>query len=124
MPYEQRCVPFPYLSCPEGLVNLVHAWPQAMLTMTSIIRVGQSKFVSVPIDEDSQERIFNCIRMLGEMSTSKSIDEIFLLDTKAAYAKMVATEEVCLQFTTVARYVLTMMNTEKSSRENRKGAED
>lgn len=71
---------------------------QAMLTMTSIIRVGQSKFVSVPIDEDSQERIFNCIRMLSEMSTSKSIDEIFLVDTKAAYAKMVATEEVCMQF--------------------------
>lgn len=65
--------------------------------MTSIIRVGQSKFVSVPIDEDSQERIFNCIRMLSEMSTSKSIDEIFLVDTKAAYAKMVATEEVCMQ---------------------------
>jgi coatomer subunit beta len=62
--------------------------------MTSIIRVGQSKFVSVPIDEDSQERIFNCIRMLSEMSMSKSINEIFLMDTKAAYAKMVATEEV------------------------------
>lgn len=67
-----------------------------MLTMTSTIRVGQSKFVSVPIDEDSQERIFNCIRMLSEMSTSKSINEIFLMDTKAAYAKMVATEEVRL----------------------------
>ena len=65
-----------------------------MLIMTSTIRVGQSKFVSVPIDEDSQERIFNCIRMLSEMSKSKSINEIFLMDTKAAYAKMVATEEV------------------------------
>ena len=95
-----------------------------MLTMTSIIRVGQSKFVSVPIDEDSQERIFNCIRMLSEMSTSKSIDEIFLLDTKAAYAKMVATEEVRSQLTAVARYVLTIINTEKSSGEKGKGAED
>ena len=71
--------------------------------MTSVIRVGQSKFVSVPIDEDSQERIFNCIRMLSEMSTSKSIDEIFLMDTKAAYAKMVATEEVCMRFYTCRR---------------------
>lgn len=93
---EVRSISF--LALPERLVNLVHTWPQAMLTMTSIIRVGQSKFVSVPIDEDSQERIFNCIRMLSEMSTSKSIDEIFLMDTKAAYAKMVATEEVGLQF--------------------------
>ena len=95
-----------------------------MLTMTSIIRVGQSKFVSVPIDEDSQERIFNCIRMLSEMSTSKSIDEIFLMDTKAAYAKMVATEEVCMPFYTSHRDVLTMINAEESSREKGKGAED
>jgi len=95
-----------------------------MLTMTSIIRVGQSKFVTVPIDEDSQERIFNCIRMLSEMSTSKSIDEIFLMDTKAAYAKMVATEEVCMPFYTCHRDVLTMTNTEESSREKGKGAEN
>lgn len=61
--------------------------------MTSIIRVGQSKFVTVPIDEDSQERIMNCIRVLSEMTLNRSVNEIFLLDTKAAYAKMVATEE-------------------------------
>ena len=61
--------------------------------MTSIIRVGQSKFVTVPIDEDSQERVMGCIRVLSEMSLNKTINEIFLLDTKAAYAKMVATEE-------------------------------
>src|SRR5258708_25408949 len=97
-----------------------------MLTMTSIIRVGQSKFVSVPIDEDSQERIFNCIRMLSEMSTSKSINEIFLMDTKAAYAKMVATEEVRLLFPTCPprRRLPKIINTEESSREKGKGAED
>ncbi|KAG8800344.1 coatomer subunit beta, partial [Serendipita sp. 400] len=66
---------------------------EAMLMMTSIIRVGQSKFVTVPIDEDSQERIMNCIRVLSEMSLNRSVNEVFLLDTKAAYAKMVATEE-------------------------------
>lgn len=92
--------------------------------MTSIIRVGQSKFVSVPIDEDSQERIFNCIRMLSEMNASKSIDEIFLMDTKAAYTKMVATEEVCMPFYTSHRDVLTMINAEEGSREKGKGAED
>jgi coatomer subunit beta len=64
-----------------------------MLMMTSIIRVGQSKFVTVPIDEDSQERIMSCIRVLSEMTLDKSVNEIFLLDTKAAYAKMVTTEE-------------------------------
>ncbi|KAG2357927.1 adaptin N terminal region-domain-containing protein [Suillus spraguei] len=33
---------------------------ESMLIMTSIICVGQSKFVTVPIDEDSNERILNC----------------------------------------------------------------
>lgn len=69
--------------------------------MTSIIRVGQSKFAAVPIDEDSQERIMNCITTLANLDTSghtkvheeEAVDEIFLKDTKAAYAKMVATEE-------------------------------
>ncbi|KAG9054126.1 coatomer subunit beta [Serendipita sp. 407] len=42
---------------------------------------------------DSQERIMNCIRVLSEMSLNRSVNEVFLLDTKAAYAKMVATEE-------------------------------
>lgn len=69
--------------------------------MTSIIRVGQSKFAAVPIDEDSQERVMNCITTLANLDTSgkakapeeETVDEIFLKDTKAAYAKMVATEE-------------------------------
>lgn len=71
-----------------------------MLIMTSIIRVGQSKFVTVPIDEDSQERIMNCVSTLADLDLSHAkkeqavVDEIFLNDTKAAYAKMVAHEEV------------------------------
>ncbi len=66
---------------------------QAMLIMTSIVRVGQSKFAAIPIDEDSQERIMNCIETLAKLQASASVKEIFLHDTKAAYAKMVATEE-------------------------------
>ncbi|KAG9046279.1 coatomer subunit beta [Tulasnella sp. UAMH 9824] len=80
-------------------VNALRA--EAMLIMTSIIRVGQSKFAAVPIDEDSQERVMNCITTLANLDTSgkpkspeeETVDEIFLKDTKAAYAKMVATEE-------------------------------
>jgi coatomer subunit beta len=67
---------------------------QAMLIMTSIVRVGQSKFAAIPIDEDSQERIMNCVETLAKLQASKSVKEIFLHDTKAAYAKMVATQEV------------------------------
>lgn len=66
---------------------------EAILIMTSIIRVGQSKFVSVPIDEDSQERIMNCIESLAQLQDSKPVHEMFLKDTQAAYAKMLAAEE-------------------------------
>ncbi|CUA78366.1 Coatomer subunit beta [Rhizoctonia solani] len=68
---------------------------EAMLVMTSLIRVGQSQFVTVPIDEDSQERIMNCVQTLAsaELSKNTRVREMFLKDTKAAYAKMVAHEE-------------------------------
>ncbi|CDO73176.1 hypothetical protein BN946_scf185007.g231 [Trametes cinnabarina] len=66
---------------------------EAMLIMASIIRVGQSKFVTVPIDEDSSERIMNCIQTLSELDTQPAVHEIFLKDTKAAYSKMVAAQE-------------------------------
>jgi coatomer subunit beta len=74
-------------------VNSLRA--EALLIMTSVIRVGQSKFSAVPIDEDSQERIMNCIETLAQLQGSKVIKEVFLKDTKSAYARMVATEEVC-----------------------------
>jgi len=78
---------------PEA-VNAFRA--ESMLIMTSIIRVGQSYFTTTPIDEDSQERITSCLQSLAEMgdvAEEEDIKEIFLHDTQAAYAKMVATEQ-------------------------------
>jgi len=69
---------------------------EAMLVMTSIIRVGQSKFTTAPIDEDSNERILNCIQTLSELDVKPVVRDIFLGDTKAAYSKMVAAQEVCI----------------------------
>ena len=66
-----------------------------MLVMTSTIRVGQSKFATAPIDEDSSERILNCIQTLSELDVKPAVHGIFLSDTKAAYSKMVAAQEVC-----------------------------
>ena len=65
-----------------------------MLIMVSVIRVGQSKFVTVPIDEDSNERIMNCIQTLSDLGKQKAVQEIFLKDTKAAYSKMIVAQEV------------------------------
>lgn len=75
----------------EDSANSVRA--EAILMMTSIIRVGQSKFSAVPIDEDSQERIMNCIETLAELQTSNVMNDVFLKDTKAAYSTMVRAEE-------------------------------
>lgn len=70
---------------------------EAMLIMTSIVRVGQSKFVAAPIDEDSQERIMTCVQTLATLREEEvakdEISGVFLHDTKAAYAKMVVAEE-------------------------------
>ena len=65
-----------------------------MLIMASVIRVGQSKFVTVPIDEDSTERIMSCIQTLSELESAPAVHEIFLKNTEAAYTKMVAEQEV------------------------------
>lgn len=62
--------------------------------MTSIIRVGQSNFVTAPIDEDSNERILGCIQTLSELQAHTEVQEIFLKDTRAAYAKMLDAQEV------------------------------
>ncbi|GAA6008702.1 hypothetical protein JCM10207_001691 [Rhodosporidiobolus poonsookiae] len=73
---------------------------ECMLIMTSIIRVGQSHFASVPIDEDAQERILACLQALATSSaaaadaaTARVVEDIFLRDTQQAYATMVAHEE-------------------------------
>ena len=72
-------------------VNALRA--ESILIMTSVIRVGQSKFSAVPIDEDSQERIMNCIETLAQLQGMGVMNKVFLEDTKAAYAKMVKNEE-------------------------------
>lgn len=65
--------------------------------MTSLIRVGQSQFVSAPIDEDSQERISTCLQSLAAFQPKSAeegeIRDMFLKDTQQAYSKMVAQEE-------------------------------
>ncbi|KAH7909064.1 coatomer beta subunit appendage platform-domain-containing protein, partial [Hygrophoropsis aurantiaca] len=66
---------------------------EAMLIMTSTIRIGQSKFVTVPIDEDSNERILNCIQTLSELRETPAVHNIFLKETKAAYSKMLGAQE-------------------------------
>lgn len=65
--------------------------------MASIIRVGQSKFVTTQIDEDSNERIMNCIQTLSELDVQDHrpvFKEVFLDDTRKAFEKMLNAQEV------------------------------
>jgi coatomer subunit beta len=66
-----------------------------MIIMTSIIRVGQSKFVTATIDEDSLERIMNCVQTLSELETVAEVPvhDIFLADGRRAYEKMLGAQE-------------------------------
>jgi coatomer subunit beta len=84
---------FASLSTDQRALNELRA--ESMLMMTSLIRVGLSPFASVPIDEDSVERITICLQSLSSVDTREEtpIKDIFLVDTQKAYAKMVANEE-------------------------------
>ncbi|KAF5389400.1 hypothetical protein D9757_004404 [Collybiopsis confluens] len=95
----------------DGLISQIHEAnilrAQAMLIMTSVIRVGNAKFSPAPgaalvqIDEDSTERIMNCIQTLSELTGhSKNnngenilVKEIFLNDTKKAFERMITAQE-------------------------------
>lgn len=66
---------------------------EAMLTMSSIIRVGQSHFVKTRIDEDSTDRIMSCFRALAEYKQIKDIEDVFLSETKLVYTTMLVAED-------------------------------
>ena len=66
---------------------------EAMLTMSSIIRVGNSQFVKLAIDEDSVDRIMNCFRAVAEFKEIKEVEDVFLKDTKSAYTTMLVAED-------------------------------
>lgn len=80
------------MSTDARAVNELRA--ESMLVMTSILRVGDSPFVSAPIDEDSAERITTCLQSLSELRPNAPaadvVKRVFLEDTQAAYAGMVA----------------------------------
>ncbi|KAJ8662652.1 hypothetical protein O0I10_001616 [Lichtheimia ornata] len=65
---------------------------EAMLIMTSIIRVGQSQFVTHHIDEDSYDRIMQDLRVIGNRD-QPVIDKVYLEDSRNAFAKQIQAEE-------------------------------
>jgi coatomer subunit beta len=79
------------ISSDKARTNALRA--EAMLTMVSILRVGQSQFVKAPIDEDSVDRIMSCVRSLAEFTEKKELETVWLDDTRKAFRAMVQVEE-------------------------------
>lgn len=73
--------------CAPSVERLNALRAEAMLIMTSVIRVGQSEFVPVPIDEDSYGRILICLRVLG--NADPVLLKIFLQSCHEVYARIV-----------------------------------
>jgi len=66
---------------------------EAMLIMTSVLRVGQTEFAKTKIDEDSVDRILSCLRSLAELGERAEMKDVFLKETKKAYTVMLSAEE-------------------------------
>ncbi|WFC98855.1 coatomer subunit beta [Malassezia yamatoensis] len=85
---------FLQLSTDEASNNAFRA--EAMLMIVSIIRVGQSKYVATQIDEDSEERLMSCLKILGQSTLSHdeaiAAADVFLRDTRDAFAQLLEHE--------------------------------
>lgn len=76
---------FSKISSSEGRKNGLRA--EALLVMTSILRVGESDIVSTKIDEDSADRILSCVRTLAE--GTKEVEDAFLEDSHKAFQEII-----------------------------------
>ncbi|KAJ3395260.1 coatomer subunit beta [Entophlyctis sp. JEL0112] len=65
---------------------------EVMLIMTSIIRVGKSEFSASPIDEDSNERVDCCLRVLSGVY-GDALNKVFLDDTRRAFSQLMHSTE-------------------------------
>eukprot|EP00842_Homolaphlyctis_polyrhiza_P006041 jgi/Hompol1/6438/HPOL_003533-RA len=66
---------------------------EAMLIMTSIIRVGKSELVTAQIDEDSHSRILGCLRVLSTSPAEGPMVQAFLEGCRHAFTNMVVAHD-------------------------------
>jgi coatomer subunit beta len=67
-----------------------------MLILTSIVRYGKSKFVTGAIDEDSYDRILQCIRVLSSNNPRPELTESFMGAPRKAFSSLVSATDVTL----------------------------
>lgn len=80
------------ISDKPDMVNALKA--EAMLIMVSLMRAGQSPLAKRKIDEDSQERLMSCVRLLADANQGDVhiATDAFLKDTKEAFEHQIAVE--------------------------------
>nr|KAJ3419124.1 coatomer subunit beta [Polyrhizophydium stewartii] len=66
---------------------------EAMLIMTSILRVGKSDVVTAQIDEDSHSRILGCLRVLSSVPAEPDMVNAFLESCRNAFTNLVISHE-------------------------------
>jgi hypothetical protein len=59
----------------------------------------------------------NCIQTLSDLGKQPAVQEVFLKDTKAAYSKMIAAQEVCISSYTTIQKLISRSLVEKGRRE-------
>ncbi|KAK6912311.1 Clathrin/coatomer adaptor, adaptin-like, N-terminal [Dillenia turbinata] len=64
---------------------------QALLTLVSMLQLGESSFLPHPIDNDSRDRIVLCIRLL--CNTGDEIRKIWLQSCRQSFVKMLADKQ-------------------------------
>ncbi|KAM7254304.1 hypothetical protein ACFE04_031986 [Oxalis oulophora] len=72
-------------------VEVNKATTEALLIMVSMLQLGQSSFISHPIDNDSQERIVLCIRLL--CNTGDEARKIWLQSCRESFVKMLSDKQ-------------------------------
>lgn len=75
----------------EARKNALRA--EALLILTSILRVSESELVPQKMDEDTSDRIFSCIKVLAEGYQEAALEDAFLVDSKAAFKVLVQAQE-------------------------------
>lgn len=64
----------------------------ALLVMSAILELGQSKASKATIDQDSQERIVGCMRALGDPATQAAVHGVLLGGCRQAFKELAAAE--------------------------------
>lgn len=72
-------------------VEVNKATTQALLIMVSILQLGQSSFISHPIDNDSHDRIVLCIRLL--CNTGDEMRKIWMHSCRESFVKMLSDKQ-------------------------------